>query len=511
MRREDSCPDTSASASPSARSRSRTTTTARRSTSRRRLQNLSRPEGVAVDTTVFEAAAARDAAIRQEFRHARVNLKGLGSTNVWVKRPFSWARALAPLGKAAAVLALPAIYLGLADLDVAVPGGDATRRFIDGANASLFRPLRSTEEIAEAASASRRTLTGLLASSITKAGWISGQVGKADDVEFDAWSSAQNVYALLRGGDLVPEDRRRALTALAYAFEPGQRIEAAGVPYGWSPHFGFDYTEAEPLLWTLAALARALGTPDLVAASEREVWLGRLGWVERAARLYRPDESGGWNIFPNQLKPEHHSPYSGALALLALLEVRDAGLPFEGSTARRDALIASTARHFVATFLADAQPPGWRRTRDPLDVVSSGLTLQIHGLLLRARAAGLADVPAAILDAIPRRLEALVGGQIDSASDAGEFQLEFVNHHGVKVRHNEAINFLWHPWAVETAWRWLADPPASAPKHAIVAVRRVLGHLVVDMASDAIRVASKGYGFVAAETLMGLSEIVGGR
>jgi hypothetical protein len=130
----------------------------------------------------------------------------------------------------------------------------------------------------------------------------------------------------------------------------------------------------------------------------------------------------------------------------------------------------------------------------------------IYGLLLRTRSGTF--LPRSILDAIPRRLEALVGERIDAAADAGEFVVEFTSHKGVKETRNEAINFLWHPWAIEAARLWLdrVDYDPSVDESDRVAVRRVLGHLVVDMGDDAVKAASNGYNFIAAETLMGLSE-----
>jgi class 3 adenylate cyclase len=97
-----------------------------------RLQNLARPEGLALDRTVFEAAARRDDALRAAFRRARVRLKGLGATTVWVQRPFSWGRIVGRAARVAAVVALPLGYAALADAGLAVPGGDAVRAFLDG-------------------------------------------------------------------------------------------------------------------------------------------------------------------------------------------------------------------------------------------------------------------------------------------------------------------------------------------------------------------------------------------
>ena len=473
-----------------------------------RLQNLSRPEGVAVDATVFEAAAARDASIREQFRHARVKLKGLGTTNVWVKRPFSWARALAPVGKFLAIAALPAAYVALSDAGLTVPGGPAVRRRLDALGLSVFRPVRSRAEVARVSGDSCRALAAMLLRSQTPEGWFGPEIGAVAETKFDEWSSAQDIYALLRCPSLSVERKRTLLPGLAYALDPARRIEVDGVAYGWPAHAGFSYTEAEPLLWTAIALARALGIEGLVPSADRPLWLERFRWVERATKMYRPDESGGWNIFPNQTEPDHHSPYSTALALLALIETREAGLPFDGSVERRDALLAAAANYLVTTYLPDAATPGWRRTEDPHDVVSPGLTLQIYGLLLRASGVTAWVVPASILREIPRRLEALVGERIDVAADAGEFVVEFTSHKGVKETRNEAINFLWHPWAIEAARLWLGavDSDLDVPEADRVAVRRVLGHLVVDMGDEAVKAASNGYNFIAAETLMGLSE-----
>jgi hypothetical protein len=67
---------------------------------------------------------------------------------------------------------------------------------------------------------------------------------------------------------------------------------------------------------------------------------------------------------------------------------------------------------------------------------------------------------------------------------------------------------LWHPWAIETAIRWLqrtAQHPV--PNEQVVRVRRALGWLVVEMSDDKRKAATEGMSFVAGETLYGLSTI----
>ncbi len=480
-----------------------------------RLQNLARPQGLAVSPSVFEAAAARDAQLTAELRRAKVHLKGLGSTLVFVKRPFSWARVLAPVARGAAVALLPLVYLALCDAALAVPGGDAVRRWLDGNGVTLFRPVRTGAEVADAAAAGRRALLSLLLAQRSPEGWFRNEVVPAStvgppraDADIDVWAASQCLYAVLKAPEATSAELATLSTALAAPFVKGRAIEVDGVKYGWPPHPGFPYTQAEPCLWTVCAIAAALGREGAVAPADRPLLLERLAWTEGACKTFRAHEDGGWNIFPNQKEPGHHSPYSTTLALLALLEVRDAGLPWEGSEARRDELLRLTATWLAERFIPTSNPPGWRRTEDPQDIVSPGLSLQIHALLLRAEAQGLVTLPAAVEREIPRTLARLVGQDIEVAADAGEFGLAFRSHKGVDEVRNEAINFLWHPWGVMTARLWLARAERTGASAAdLVQARRVLGHLVVDLRAKAIAKAGAGWTFVAAETLIGLSAV----
>ncbi len=301
----------------------------------------------------------------------------------------------------------------------------------------------------------------------------------------------------------LPLDRaRRCVEGLRAAFAPERFIERDGVVHGWLRQQKATYTEAEPCLWTNAALALALHRPGVVTDAERPGVLALLAKAQAAALTFRPLETGGWNIFPRQTKPERFSPYSTSLALLMLLETRAAGLPFAGSVARRDDVLAKTAAFVGASFLADEPVPGWRRTSDPNDTVSPGLTFQNYALLLRAeRDAGIA-LPTAVAAALPAALERLARVAMSQPPDAGEFAAEFVDHEGTLSSQKEMINLLWYPWAVLTCRGWLErDARLPGPTAHRFRVRRALGHLVVDHGAEARAEATKGYIFVASETL----------
>jgi class 3 adenylate cyclase len=481
-----------------------------------RLQNLSRPEGLSLDETVHGAVVASDPRRRDEFRSMRVALKGLGKTRVHVRRPFSWGRFLANAGSVAAAVALPVGYLALCDAGLGLPGGGAVRDAIDARASTVFRRPQPASEVAAAAARMRRRLREALLSARVPNGMLfqrllrSGEAWKAVLVEEepDVWASSQEIAGCLKDPDADIDSLRSVLPGLVAIFEEGRFHRKGGRPYGWLSHPGKSYTQAEPTLWSALALALALGRPGLVSDAERPAWLERLALAQAACMAYRPDDTGGWNVFPDQARPEVHSPYSATLALLVLLDTRAAGLPFDGSEARRDELLAKTARWLAADFVADPASPGWRRTSNPNEVVSAGLTVQALAELLRAESEAGIEVPPAILAAVPGRLAALLGTPLAQAADAGEYELPFANLEGTIEPRGEAINFLWHPWAVDLAARGLERAARrGAATLDRVRVERALGHFVVALEDDAVREATKGYLFMAAESLYGLSSI----
>jgi class 3 adenylate cyclase len=486
-----------------------------------RLQNEARPEGLALSESVFEAVARRDERLREEFRRARVHLKGLGSTLMWVKRPFSWRRVLRPFVPWASAAALFLALVALADAGLRLPLSEPVRRFLDARSLSVFRAPRADAEVRAAARELRGRYVAFFDGVRDERGWIRYAVSPHEEREVDVWSSCQALCAILRAPETTPERLRRALGDLAAPFGPHTRfVETGGLLWGWSRHEGQDQPQAEPVLWTMAAISAALARPGLVDAAERPLWLRRLARAQRAAELYHPLGDGGWNGFPRQQDLKHHSPYVTALALLALLEMRSAGLPWhDGGPEEVAALLRSAAEWLVSRFDAKAPLPGWRRTGHVDDELSPGLTLQVYAELLRAESEAGVALPPALLAAIPRHLEDLAGKGLKDAYDAGEnvafYQTPRDHEESARTgtpvwtRGVESVNFLWHPWGIDACVRWLdrAGRVPGADPVDVHRVRHALGHLVVDLGEDAYRQATSGYVFVASETLYGLSSI----
>jgi len=486
-----------------------------------RLQNEARPEGLALSETVFDAAARRDERLRREFQRARVSLKGLGSTLIWVKRPFSLSRVLKPYVPWAVAATLPLLYLALCDAGLHLPYYDPLQRLLDARRLTVFRRPRPEAEVVEAAARWRQRYLDAFDRLRDPGGWIRFASSPHEEKDIDIWTTSQAHAAILRCPDVSPERLHQALAGLAAPFGPAAVfVEQDGVTFGWPAHPGSSYTEVEPALWTLASVAIALGRSGLIPEIEQPLWRERLLRTQNVADLHHPIEGGGWNMFPFQKKADWHSPYSSALALLALLEVQSSGLPWgSGGVERRDALIRSTAAWLQTQFVAKGPMPGWRGTPFVDDRVSPGLTLQIYAELLRAEQQCGVPLSDAVLAAIPDQLEDLTGKALKESYDAGENSIEFQSARdraesartGKPVYSNgaESVNFLWHPWGVEAAWRWLdrAKRIPGADPAFVERVKRALGHLVVDLGEDAFKEATSGFTFVASETLYGLASI----
>src|SRR5262249_33434518 len=144
--------------------------------------------------------------------------------------------------------------------------------------------------------------------------------------EGEVWSHAQALTAVFADPDAPDADLRTFTPSLGVAFSAGQVREHDGIAYGWiaNPERP-DITVAQPALWTVSALALALGRQGLLlTAAQRhdaEEWLTI---AEHVLENYRPASAiGGWSMFPLQNDPDQADAYTGTLAASALLAVRE--------------------------------------------------------------------------------------------------------------------------------------------------------------------------------------------
>jgi hypothetical protein len=415
------------------------------------------------------------------------------------------------LAAAAAVALLLAVlgYIGLADLGAPLPGAGRARTFLDRHDISVFRPSYDRADIVSAASPQRRTIFDALAANRSESNWLKASLKPNAKLETEVWSHSQALAGMFRAPEATHEELRALLPLLWRPFEPGTPAERGGFKYGWASHQNDTDTVAEPALWTIAALAAAVARPNLLTPEERAHALSRLTYTQEVLRVYRPLDNGGWNMFPGQRDGEDASPYTTTLALLALLELRRANLPWEGSTERRDDLLRKTARFLIDRYDTAGDEFGWRGINEGSDEVFDGLTLQIYALLLRARAEAGIEVPDPIMRQIPRHLDDCAGRPLDYPVERAEFSAICVDETGRQFTGKEGVGFLWHPWAISAAEEWLrwAEGRADVAEEDRVRVRRALGHMIVRLGPEAIKRATSEWTFIAAETLYGLTTI----
>ena len=301
--------------------------------------------------------------------------------------------------------------------------------------------------------------------------------------------------------------QREFLPALETPFAPSLEINEPRRRYRWVDLDGAEHDKSTPLLWIAAAQGAALAKPQLLGESEREKVLRHYGYMQELLKEYHPTASGGWNMLPQQKDPNRHHLYSTTLALLTLLQAHEAGLPWEGSAEQRDRLIRQTAQWLIDRFDPKGDPPGWRGTSEDTLQIYDGLTIQIFAELLQTQKA-LPDfkIPPAILNEIPRQLGLFAERDLSFPVNGGEFFAPYTRFDGTEGVGRRLIKYLWYPWVIDCAVRWLEMAEKhQAPKEQRVQVRRALGHLVVDLGDEALKRAQGDYTFFASENLYGLT------
>jgi hypothetical protein len=406
----------------------------------------------------------------------------------------------------AGVLGAVLVYLAVADVGVNVPAGEAIRTNLDRHELSLFRRVHSDSVIRAKAARLRGDLLNVFRTRLEQ-NWISAAPPNVNRTS-EIWAHSQALFAIFRMPD-YPEAQREFVSALETPFAPSLEINEPHRRYRWIDLDGVEYDKSTPVLWIAAAQGAALGKPGLLTGSQREAVLRHYEYVQEILRDYHPTNSGGWNMLPSQKDPNKHHLYSTTLALLTLLQAHEAGLPWEGSTERRDQLIRQTANWLIDHFDPKGEPPGWRGIGEDTLEIYDGLTIQIFAELLQTRQA-LPDfvIPPAILNEIPRQLALFARRDLSFPVNGGEFLAQYTRFDGNEGVGRRLIKYLWYPWVIDCSERWLefADQ-AKLPKEQRVQVRRALGHLVVDLGDEALKRAQRDYTFFASEDLYGLTVI----
>jgi len=381
------------------------------------------------------------------------------------------------IGGALALL-LAVLYVLLSDAGSPVPFGDATRRILDHYGLSVLRPVASNAQLVASASGLREQILASNWAYITK-NWKTEFVAGPHN-SLDVWSTAQYAAANLHARSRRA-DARVYLGYLETAFAPGvYRYGQGHEPLGW-----YGYSDPapwpEPPLWMSTAIAEALAYPQLLRSGERATWLERLRLSQRGADAFGPHGDNHWDAVPHEDDATEYDTYAAAIALLATLGAKDAGLGWDGSTTRRDAVARATAGWFVATWLPDGQPfPRWNPQHERVDIADyGGLTLQIYGELLRARKAGYVDVPPPMLAAIERRLLALNDAQLEGDRSSVNFREHFKNGRGQDQFSVHDITFPLLPGAIECSARYLLYlEEIGAPRERTASIRRVAARLL---------------------------------
>jgi hypothetical protein len=217
-------------------------------------------------------------------------------------------------------------WLAVADAGLNLPGGESIRKSLDRHEASFFRPVPPDAEIRRKATGLRRELLDIMLESQASDGWMNATLKPGEKMIRDVWTQGHTASSVLQAPDATREDRLKAARMLKSAFQDSPPIEDNGVKLGWLSHEADVDTIAEPTLWMSVAYASVLRYPELLDEEEAQITRQRFSYVQATLESYRPDDSGGWNMFPRQKDSTLYSTYSSSLALLALLETKRASV-----------------------------------------------------------------------------------------------------------------------------------------------------------------------------------------
>jgi TIR domain len=319
----------------------------------------------------------------------------------------------------AAAFAAVVAYVLLSDLGAPLPAAAHIQQQLDHANFFLSRRVYPAAAVQQKAAQLRAILSRELVRRWREREWEAPLLDPSDPSKeyLDVWLAAQSASGALRNPARRPTSQLPTELTEVFdaAFVPGVPLYVGRKLYGWRTGRYLPEGRQQALaattavgvdLWMAAGVAIVMAQADVLTVARQKAFRSYAELVQQSAGKYYSAD-GGWNFFPEQIRPAEHSTYASVLALLALMETRAAGLPWGGSVARRDEMLTATVNWLIAHFERSGNAAGWREAPADPSLVD-GLTLQAYAELLRAEAQVGTHLPDAIYDAIRRRVVVLL-------------------------------------------------------------------------------------------------------
>jgi hypothetical protein len=404
---------------------------------------------------------------------------------------------------AASIACLAAAYIGLADAEVPVPGGETVRRQLDHYEVSLFRPALHERQMDDLARSIRASLRQRLVTDV-----VSGVIEKEQPVS--AWTIGEVVGAGFGDRQTPSSELRNILRLIDVLFATSDTGALDGRKLTDTVDDVGNPGRAEPLLWTIMALSAVLTRPEALQGEEHDKLIRDLRIAQTLARIFTPVPDGGWNTAARQVEPGSHFIYTTAMALHMLLEVRAAGLDWPGDGKNLDTMIADTANWLNGAYVADPELPGWRRSLSDDKPPDTGITLLAYAALGRACAEADTVVPVAISASALKSMADLRQRKYESADPDIRFDVRVADSAGLQKTQVTVTRMIWYGWATEGVASWLrCMRKHDQPPEVTLPLLRSLGHLLNEVGPDMVRDVLRPQRplWINAETYYGLGNV----
>ncbi len=316
----------------------------------------------------------------------------------------------------------------------------------------------------------------------------------------ETWSTSQSVYAFLKSGPLEEGQSAFLIHSLESRFHSPDFVPEVG---GWYTRPSVQALQAEPALWTLAAVCVLLQRTDL--NEQKRVELIKfaeqvVSYLENNHYVNRSGLNLSFNVLANQTPSGGSSAYTTSIALLTLIEMKKARLTWNNRSANE--MIESILRWFASRYRMD-EPQGWKALdSDRNSDQSEPVTLQILAISLEAYNELQIPIPDEFRQRVEKHLFEISTRQ--PVDTIGTANLTVTNSDGFPKGQYVSINFLWKPWAVRLCRVWLKTQSNLSSTDNKRSALKTISDLLITLEASYEFDKSK-LTFYSAEILIGLS------